>query len=296
MRMNAYPKLLIAAGLLFAVLSGACGAGSRCGNGRREGNEQCDPGDPFTGAQCSQVCTLITSPFPQGPVTGLCFRNNPSQQGCNPQIQGPNACVTCQIGGGYCLNGTAQPCIPGSNPACQPCGPGGLGVCGDGIVTPPLEQCEPATTPGCSQFCTFGGGIVPPGGTAGLAAFPLSCGDKVEFNTLAPTAGYAFTDYACAERNGDLELWQGELGTENLFAFYSIGFQEIDLDVDDPGGVHADVFVMADVPDPSRCILGTDDSGEFHASPGRIYYVAVDSELGYGGDYELEVDCDFDDD
>jgi cysteine-rich repeat protein len=292
---NATRNFLIMAGLLLAVVLASCGAESRCGNGRREGREQCDPGDPFTGANCTAICTYNSQFPPTGPPTsGLCYANNPTQPGCNPQVNGPGSCVTCQIGGGYCLNGTTQQCLPGSNPACRPCGPGGIGACGDGIVTPPLEQCEPSQTPGCSAFCTFGGGTIPPGG--GLAAFPIGCGDTVEFDTRAPSAGFAFTDYICTEsQNGDIDLWQ-ELGPENLFAFYSIGFQKVKIDIDDPSGVHADAFVLADLPDPTRCIMGTDDSDHFHASPGRIYYFTVDSEPGYEGPYEIEVDCDFDDD
>jgi hypothetical protein len=232
---------------------------------------------------------------------GMCFANNPTQTGCDPNLYGVGTCVACQTqtgfppGGGYCLAGSATPCIPGSNPQCRPCASVGLGVCGDGIVTPPLEQCEPAITPGCSQFCTFGGAVGGIPGAPGLSAYPLSCGDEVQFSTISLTSGIAFTDYVCIEQDNDEgEIWTGELGPENIFVFSSFGFQEVELDIDDENGANIDVFVLADYPDPSRCIMAATNDDEFFAEPGRLYYVVMDSVAGHEGEYRLEVDCDYD--
>jgi cysteine-rich repeat protein len=116
-----------------------------CGNGFKEGIEQCDDGNDVGGDGCERDCTLSCKPGPEGDKK--CNDDNPcnGKETCGPQ----NKCLpgTALAEGGEC--GTGKSCK------------GGLCVdatCGDGIVNG-SEECDDANTTsgdgcdGCKFSC-----------------------------------------------------------------------------------------------------------------------------------------------
>jgi hypothetical protein len=147
----ALPLLLATTALGAATAPGCTFGAARCGDGRVNGDEDCEP----PGSQgCDQDCHV-------GAVCGDFVVTAPEQ--CEP----PNSATcgpTCMtIGGPGCGDGVVQPpeqCEPPStstcNAACMTIGGGGL--CGDGVVGAG-EQCEPPNTSTCSSSCqSIGGG------------------------------------------------------------------------------------------------------------------------------------------
>jgi hypothetical protein len=293
----------------------------------------CVPGVPQQCIPCNggiggynQCCRNPQNPFGASqPCSTLCPGQIPGQSPLCQLVPGDTSC----LGG---LGGLGQRCYPQSpgtpgcidNPAagitCVPCnGTGGGTYCRpDGIVEPG-EQCDPLLTPGCDPLtCTFRGpggiggqpgvpypgipgvpglpGIPGGGGTInplpgvpgiGLPIFPIACDDRVEFDTRAGGVSLFNAYPSCG-----IPL---QAGPENIFAFQTFFNAEVRVEIDDDRHSAVNFFVLADAPDPFRCIEADPHIGRFLAAAGRTYYIVADSETPFdAGAYRLKIDCDHD--
>jgi cysteine-rich repeat protein len=129
------------------VEPGGQDAGPVCGDGVRQGNEECDKGaQNGANAGCERDCTYSCIPF--DPIRG--------DRHCDPH----DACK----GQGNCADNHVCT-VSGGLPDGSPCGNGGLcrdgacqtPVCGDGVVTAP-EECDDGVNDGshgCNSSCKF---------------------------------------------------------------------------------------------------------------------------------------------
>ena len=129
---------------------------TNCGNGQADTGEECDPPgkDCPTGKTCTSTCSCANNPigwmpkgFPWPPKKGVCGDNNvdtPNQAGWNE---------ICDPPGGACTlpDGTQGTC----SKDCTGCSGG---ICGDGSIDPPWEDCDPPGTPSCPPMAMPDGG------------------------------------------------------------------------------------------------------------------------------------------
>ncbi|RIL06860.1 MAG: hypothetical protein DCC71_05175 [Proteobacteria bacterium] len=147
--------------------SSACSAEPICGNGTREGSEQCDDGNRSSGDGCSSSCT-------REPVCGDGTREGSEQcdDGNRSSGDGCSSVCTNEIG---CGNGTregSEQCDDGNRTSGDGCSSACLleFVCGNG-VTQGTEQCDDGNRvsgDGCSAGCLLevtecGQGVLEPG-------------------------------------------------------------------------------------------------------------------------------------
>ncbi|PJB35625.1 MAG: hypothetical protein CO108_25105 [Deltaproteobacteria bacterium CG_4_9_14_3_um_filter_63_12] len=151
-----------------AVCIQDCGlAAGVCGNGTREGVEQCDDGNTASGDGCSATCTSEVTATCPGTLTCTDVTgqgNGGCVDGGNVPANAPTGCETAGCATGftcYCLDATCA----GTSAVCiQDCGLT-ASVCGNG-TREGAEQCDDGNTAsgdGCSAMCTNEGTGTCPG-------------------------------------------------------------------------------------------------------------------------------------
>ena len=115
-----------------------------------------------------------------------------------------------------------------------------------------------------------------------VPAMTVQCGEWRTGN-LAAGGTTRYDRYPCGEEGRD------ESGPEIVYEFVApltttVSFQNVSASPD------VDLFVLAASCSPGSCVFGEPDA-TFAVTAGETYYVVVDGQNGYAGDYEVLVDC-----
>jgi len=93
-----------------------------------------------------------------------------------------------------------------------------------------------------------------------------------------------FSQYSCTDKL--------QRGPEHLYFFLAARSEKITIDVDDEGAVKANFLVLADAPEPGRCVKYDENIGQVTVQAGRAYYIVIDSrEERDAGKYSLRLAC-----
>jgi len=248
-----------------------------CGNGAVEGTEQCDDGNITSGDGCSATCTTEGSmTCGNGTVEGTeeCDDNNTtSGDGCSMTCQDEAPPVDCGNG----MPNTGETCDDGDTM-------GGDG-CSATCQTEVGYTCTPATA-SAPSVCT----MATPAGTCAAPFVVNFTGTTVLTATLTGNTTTSTDQVMMADCDGDPDAGAGK---DHVWRFTTTGVRDISIELSDTGTTDTVVRLMTAPCDPMTEVIeypgndgcvdfsGSGEIMEFVALPAGTYYVLID---GYTAD------------
>ncbi|HEV8320051.1 MAG TPA: DUF4215 domain-containing protein [Myxococcota bacterium] len=292
--------LAAALGVALAAAGAGCrcaGAEGVCGNGTREGNEECDDGNVLDGDGCTSQCVTEG-----GGVCGDGTVDAGEQCDDGNTVSNDGCSATCTTEGGpACGDGTVdigEQCDDGntvSGDGCSStCMNEGTPTCGNNVLDLG-EQCDDGNQTagdGCSPTCQFEASV----GACG-PEFAVACGDTV-FDDVV-TTGAAVNDWMTC-------LGFPDAGPEIAYSFTPSASGDVTIDLTVSVADMDILLVQGDATgacDPTDCGLLLDasvnggttaESVTFAAVAGTTYYIIIETYIEggeTGGPFTLDVTC-----
>jgi len=295
--------------LLLVSLAAACGddgnpgTNAVCGDGTREGAEQCDDGNTAAGDGCSATCTTeLTMSCGNGAVEGTeqCDDGGTAGgDGCSAtcQTESPMLCGNGAVDGGETCDDSNTTSGDGCSSSCQTETPAG---CGNGAVVTP-ETCDDGNTAagdGCSGLCTEEPGYICTGmpSTCAMATPAGTCAAPyiVNFtNTAGVLIGTATGDTTASTNQVPMATCSGidattGAGKDHVYRFTTTDVRDVSVSVTSTNMFDTVVRVLAAPCDPATDVdeytgadgcddeYPSDELLEYTALPAGTYYVVID--------------------